>query len=253
MEYQVRLPVFEGPFALLFHLIEKAEVDIYDIPLAEITAQYLEHLQAMRDLDLEVASEFLVMAATLLKLKSRKLLPAVFTAEAEEGEALFSIESQEELVQRLLEYRYFRTVAEELRKCEQAQKRVYLRRLGGGTALVVNPEDELSAAGVTLPALLQAFRRLLAEQERQPQEVVAEEISVDKKMREIMRLLGRKNEGVDFLSLFPGRVAVHEIVATFFALLELVRRRKILLWQPDPLGSLVIMRRAKQGEGSKWI
>jgi segregation and condensation protein A len=243
VEYQVKLPVFEGPFALLFHLIEKAEVDICDIPLAGITAQYLEHLQAMHDLDLEVASEFLVMAATLLKLKSKKLLPAVFEAAPGDDDQLFPFASQEELVQRLLEYRYFRNVAGELRVCEQAQKRVYLRSLSGGKTLLVNPEDELSAAGVTLPALLQAFQRLLAEQERQPQEVVVDEISIEKKMRQVMRLLGRKKEGVDFMAFFPGRVSVPEIIATFFALLELVRRRKIRVWQPDPLGSLVIMRR----------
>lgn len=247
MEYQVRLPVFEGPFALLFHLIEKAEVDIYEIPLAEITAQYLELLQTIQDMDLEVASEFLVMAATLLKLKSKKLLPSVLQPVADDEDQLFSMESQEELVQRLLEYRYFRSVAEELRVCEQAQKRVYLRALSGGKALLVNPEDELSAAGVTLPALLQAFQRLFAEQERQPQEVVTDEISIDKKMRQVMLLLGRNKEGMDFISLFPSKVSIQEIIATFFALLELVRRKKIRLWQPDPLGSLVIMRRSKFG------
>ena len=131
VEYYVSLPAFEGPFALLFHLIEKAEVDIYDIPIAQITAQYLETLQLMRQLNLEVASEFLVMAATLLKIKSKKLLPSsIGRAEADEDDSLDIARGR--VSQRLLEYRHFRAVAEKLRVSETAQKRVYVRSLAGG-------------------------------------------------------------------------------------------------------------------------
>jgi segregation and condensation protein A len=242
VDYQVRLHVFEGPFALLFHLIEKAEVDIYEIPVAEITAQYLAYLQAMKELDLDIASEFLVMAATLLKLKSKKLLPGTFDIAAEADESIYTIDSQEELVQRLLEYRHFRSIADELRRFEQAQKRVFIRSLSGEKVLLVNPDDELTAAGVTLPGLLQAFQRLLAEHNRQPQEVTVDEIPIQEKMKQVMLLL-RNKEGVDFLSLFPGKTSVQEIIATFFALLELVRLRKIRIWQPNALGELLIMRR----------
>ncbi|NLZ93331.1 MAG: segregation/condensation protein A, partial [Firmicutes bacterium] len=114
MEYQISLPTFEGPFALLFHLIEKAEVDIYEISIADITAQYLETLQVMQELNLDVASEFIVMAATLLKIKSKKLVPESIGAAEVNDDDLLNIESQDDLLQRLLEYRYFSKVAEEL-------------------------------------------------------------------------------------------------------------------------------------------
>ncbi|MCR3922889.1 MAG: segregation/condensation protein A, partial [Firmicutes bacterium] len=137
MEYLLSLPTFEGPFALLFHLIDKAEVDIYDISIADITSQYLETIQLMQELNLEVASDFLVMAATLLKLKSKKLLPGTITSEADEDEDSMAIDSQEELLQRLLDYRHFRDVAEELRRYEVAQKRVFVRSLSGEKVVLV--------------------------------------------------------------------------------------------------------------------
>lgn len=244
MEYLVKLPVFEGPFALLFHLIEKAEVDIYEISLAEITAEYLETIQAMQELNLEVASEFLVMAATLLKLKSKKLLPTVTgPQESEEDEDFLSITSQEELVERLVEYRYFRQVAQEMRNLEQAQKRVFVRTLSGERAMLVNPEDSGDASGATLQALVRAFARLIAEQERRPHELEAEEFSVRAKMRQVLQLLRKFRDGVDFRSLFGARPSLSEIIATFFALLELVRLRKIRVSQAEPHGNLMITRR----------
>ncbi len=243
MDYQVRLPVFEGPFALLFHLIEKAELNIYEIQLSDITAQYLSYLRAMRELNLDLASEFLVMAATLLKLKSKKLLPGTFDIVSETEESIYAIDSQEALVQRLLEYRHFRSVAEELRSCEQSQKRVFVRSLSGEKVLLVNPDDDLAASGVTLTALLQAFGRLIAEHERQPQEVSVDEIPIHEKMKQLLSLLRKNEKGLEFSQLFPGRVGVQEIIATFFALLELVRLRKIRIWQSGPLGNLLIMRR----------
>ncbi len=244
MEYLVRQTAFEGPFALLFHLIEKAEVDIYEISVAEITAQYLEYLQAMHELNLEVASEFLVMAATLLKLKSKKLLPGTYETADETEDAIITIDSQEELVQRLLEYRHFRSVADELRSCEQAQKRVFARSLSGEKVLIVNPEKEMSAAGITLPGLMQAFSRLLAEWEQLPREVNVDEFTVKDKMNLIMSSLKGNSSGVDFSALFYKGASLSEIIMTFFALLELIRLKKISVWQNGPMESLLIMRKA---------
>lgn len=244
MEYLVRQPAFEGPFALLFHLIEKAEVDIYEISVAEITAQYLEYLQAMHELNLDVASEFLVMAATLLKLKSKKLLPGTFEMVDELEDAMITIDSQEELVQRLLEYRHFRSVAEELRRYEQAQKRVFARSLSGEKVVIVNPEKDMSAAGITLPGLMQAFTQLLADFERQPREVNVDEFTVKDKMTLIMSSLRGKSAGIDFFSLFQNGAGLTEVIITFFALLELIRLRKISVWQTSPMESLLIMRKA---------
>jgi segregation and condensation protein A len=243
VDYLVKQPAFEGPFALLFHLIEKAEVDIYEISVAEITAQYLEYLQAMQELNLEVASEFLVMAATLLKLKSKKLLPGTFETVDELEDAMITIDSQEELVQRLLEYRHFRSVAEELRRFEQAQKRVFARSLSGEKVVIVNPEKEMSAAGITLPGLMQAFAHLLADFERQPREVNVDEFTVKDKMKLIMTSLRGQSSGIDFFSLFPKGAGLSEIIITFFSLLELIRLRKISVWQTGPMESLLIMRK----------
>jgi segregation and condensation protein A len=243
VEYQVKLPEFEGPFALLFHLIEKAEVDIYDISISHITAQYLAYLQAMQELNLEVASEFLVMAANLLKLKSKKLLPGTFDVVDEQDDSILSIDSQEELVQRLLDYRHFKAVADELRHFEHAQKRVFVRSLSGEKVVLVNPEESVIAGSVTLPGLMQAFQKLLAERERLPQDVTPDDFSVQDKIKHVLGALRGKKEGVDFTSLFAKQAAIVEIIVTFFALLELVRMRKIRVWQSGPLGSLMIMRR----------
>ena len=246
MDYLVKLPAFEGPFALLFHLIEKSEVDIYEISVAEITAQYLSHLRLMEELNLEVASEFLVMAATLLKLKSKRLLPGTVQVAGDSEDDLLTIDSQEELVQRLLEYRHFRSVADELRNFEQAQKRVFVRSLSGEKVVLVNPEEDTAAAAgsVTLPGLLQAFQKLLAERERQPMEVTPDDFTVQDKMKQVMGTLRGKKEGIDFYALFAKSASLSEIIVTFFALLELVRMRKITVWQPGPLGDLMVMRRA---------
>jgi segregation and condensation protein A len=244
VDYQVKLPVFEGPFALLFHLIEKAEVDIYEISVSDITAQYLAYLQVMQELNLEVASEFLVLAATLLKIKSKKLLPGTYEVTDELEENILAIDSQEELVQRLLEYRHFKSVADELRNCEQAQKRVFVRSLSGEKVVLVNPEEETAVSGVTLPGLMQAFQRLLAERGREPLDVSPDDFSVQDKIKHVLGVLRGKKDGVDFFALFPQTAALTEIIVTFFAILELVRIRKIRVWQSGPLGNLMVMRRA---------
>lgn len=239
-EYCVRLPVFEGPFALLFHLIEKAEVDICNISVAEITAQYLAYLQEMSELNLEVAAEFLVMAATLLKLKSKRLLPGIQPPDNGPEDAALPVSSEEELVQRLLEYRYFQTVAQELRRCEQEQKRVFVRTPGGKTVLV-NPAGEVAGAG-GLACLISAFQHLLSRHEAQPQEVYSDELSVRDKMKQVLRQLAGHRDGLNFQELFPERPSIAMIIVTFFALLELIRLGKVSVWQDKPFGLLLCKR-----------
>ena len=244
MEYQISLPTFEGPFALLFHLIEKAEVDIYEISIADITAQYLETLQVMQELNLDVASEFIVMAATLLKIKSKKLVPESIGAAEVNDDDLLNIESQDDLLQRLLEYRYFSKVAEELLAYEQKQKRVFVRSLAGEKAVLVNPgQPEFTNAGVTLSGLMAAFEKIMAEHKRQPQEVAPDDFSVTDQMNHILKVLRHKKEGLNFTALFPPFAHLGEIIATFMAILELVRLRKIIVWQSQPLGELIIMKK----------
>ncbi len=237
------MPVFEGPFALLFHLIEQAEVDICNIQIAEITAQYLAYLHELRELNLDVAVEFLVMAATLLKLKSKKLLPGMKPSADEAEETAPLISSEEELVQRLLEYRYFQTVAKELRLCEQEQKRVFVRSPGGKTMLV-NPSAAEAAGAGGLSCLLSAFQQLLSRHEALPREVETDELSVSDKMKQVLKKLAGHRDGLDFRELFLERPSVTAIIVTFFALLELIRRRKISVWQDRPFGLLICKRNA---------
>lgn len=230
---------------MLFHLLEKAEMDIYDISVSEITAQYLAYLQGMSELNLEIASEFLVMAAALLKLKSKKLLPGSFPAGDEAEEDILALDSREDLVRRLVEYRYYSRVAEELRGCEQAQKRVFARSLAGGKAVLVNPEQDAgyAAGSAGLSGLVAAFQRLLGERERVPEEIAPDDFTVRDKIKFILTFLRTKKEGVEFSALFSAQAGVGEIIVTFFALLELVRQRKITVRQAGACAELMVMRR----------
>jgi len=143
-EYKIKLPTFEGPFDLLFHLIKKAEVDIWSISIAEITDQYLAYLQSMKELNLDIASEFLVMAATLLRLKSKLLLPRpIKSDEEQEEEDLFEIHSAEELFQRLEEYRFFKEVAQHLLQREEEQQKIFLRSTGGQKVMVFTQQESV--------------------------------------------------------------------------------------------------------------
>ena len=139
----IKLPIFEGPFDLLFHLVKKAELDIWSVSIAAITEQYLDYLQSMRELNLDIASEFLVMAATLLRLKSKLLLPRPpLAAEEEEDEGLFQFNSPEELFQRLEEYRRFKEAASFFAGLAEEQQKIFLRSTGGGKIMIL-PAREL--------------------------------------------------------------------------------------------------------------
>ncbi|HEX3033288.1 MAG TPA: segregation/condensation protein A, partial [Bacillota bacterium] len=183
MAYQIRLEAFEGPFDLLFHLIEKNEVDIYNIPIADITEQYLDYIAQMQKLDIDIASEFLVMAATLLSIKSRMLLPKP-PKETDEGEG--GVDPRDELVERLLEYRKFKEVAEFLKEREAVQGKVFTR----------NNEEEMFSSlfgevdpldGVKLDDLIKALQQVLnrVDEDILPAELPREEFSIRDKMREI--------------------------------------------------------------------
>ncbi|KAB2952620.1 segregation/condensation protein A [Heliorestis acidaminivorans] len=242
MTYRVSLPVFEGPFDLLFHLIEKKEVDIYDIPISQITADYLAYLRQMEELDLDVASSFLVMAATLLSIKARMLLPKPMLLQ--EGEGEIDEDPRQELVDRLLEYRKFKAVAEYLKEREESSGQLFPRALDPAT-IAPFLEEEDSLQGIMIGDLLEALRRVISP--ASPSEKVAkiskEEISIQERMEEFLEIVEkqRPDKPLLFSTFIRESRSISEAIVTFLALLELLRMRKIKVIQQEALGEIYVL------------
>ena len=234
-----KLPRFEGPLDLLLHLIKRDEMDIYDIPIAHITKQYLEYLELMRALDLEVAGEFLVMAATLMRIKAKMLLP-VPKADDEEDEG----DPREELVQRLLEYRLYKEASEKLKEDEGLRRGLYERGM-------VPTEDDagpLPLAPATLFDLLEALNRVMARKPaRVVYEVKTEAYDIEDKMSLIARTVAEEGQ-LRFSALMEHAQARMEIVVAFMALLELVKLGQIVVVQDANFADILIL--PKQPEGT---
>jgi len=232
MTQKVQLDIFEGPLDLLLHLIKKNEVSIADIPIATITEQYLATLELMEMLSLDVAGEFLVMAATLVHIKSRMLLPPDETdlEEDEEGG-----DPRDELVRRLLEYQRFKEAAGELERRDILKRDVFVRS--------PEPPEKVETVGfenVSLFDLIAALRTVL---DRLPKDsvhqVVLETVSVREKMSQLLEELHRKGKAV-FQELFEGAASRLEVVVTFLAMLELVKIRAVKILQEETNGPIVI-------------
>lgn len=233
-DYRIKLPVFEGPLDLLLFLIRKHELDIYDIPIASVTKQYLEVLYAMKDLQLEVAGEFFVMAATLMEIKSRMLLPRHQQAvdpNAEEEE----LDPRWELVHQLLQYQKFKEASARLGlMARDAQDR--LPRPASAFA----PASERPLRPVDRIELWNAFNvvlRRLAEK-LVVGEIHAEQVTVADQMEHLLRVAAERRE-FTFSSLFPERTTLRRLVATFLAVLELARLRKLALRQDEAFADIV--------------
>jgi segregation and condensation protein A len=237
----VRLERFEGPLDLLLHLIKRDEIDIYDIPIAHITQQYLAYLDLMRSFDLDVAGEFLVMAATLMRIKAKMLLPLPAVGEEEEEG-----DPREELVQRLVEYRQFKEAATTLRGREEERRLLYERGM-------LPADDEmgpLPLAPATLFDLLDALTRVLARvPERVVYDVRGDVYDVEDKMALINRLT---TEGgpVSFASLMLRCRVRAEAIVTFIALLELIKLGAVAVIQAEAFGDITIVARTPEGSGS---
>ena len=224
-EYRVNLPVFDGPLDLLLHLIRKHELDIFDIPIAMITTKYLEYLNLMQVLNLDVAGEFLVMAATLAKIKSKMLLPAGESDEDEdEGE---DEDPRQELVRRLLEYQRYKEAAEELRERPILQRDVFART---GSVMPVAEEDN-PFIDVSVFRLIEAFDRVIRKAKKHiSHEIFVDRVSVADKIQELVDLLQERKEIV-FDDLFGPNPVKLDIVVTFIALLEMTRLHMVRLHQ----------------------
>ncbi|RJP74609.1 MAG: segregation/condensation protein A [Candidatus Abyssobacteria bacterium SURF_17] len=222
MTYKLKLTNFEGPLDLLLHLIKLNEVDIYDIPIATITEQYVEYLKMMEQLDLEIASEFLVMAATLVEIKSRMLLPTQPGEEEQEDDPRF------ELIEQILEYKKYKELADNLDHMAAVESTHFQRNF--------KEEEDLETGEplieVSLFELLQAFKRVLEYATEEPfREITLEEVSIEEKMEEIRALL--KQKGNILLDEIFGGAATTKValISTFLALLELIRLKEVVARQ----------------------
>ena len=239
-EYKVSLDVFEGPLDLLLYLIRREELDIYDIPIEHITAEYMKFIEEARRLDLDIAGEFIVMAATLMVIKSRMLLPVSRrVAEADDEEW---VDPRLDLVRQLVEYKKFKDAAVRLGTMEELASNSF--DYGGG-----RPKFEKTAAdartaiaGLDLYDLLTAFQEVLARANEIPhEELKGIRFSVPDKMDDV---LGRvRTEGqVSFLSLFdPERAPKGEIIVTFLALLELLRQHRVIVYQNAAFHEITVL------------
>ena len=230
-EYHVDLAVFHGPLDLLLYLIRKEEVDVYDIPIAKITGEYLKYVELMTTLNLEMAGEFILMAATLIRIKTRMLLPR-------DAGDVDEPDPREELIMALIEYKKYKEAGEILREKALLEERNYIPPSPVGET---NGKVHLSET-TTLFDLLTAFSEVLRNQPIETfHEVSAEEVSIEDRIAYIMHLL-REKEFATFYELFADIPVKLVAVVTFIALLELARSRRVTICQPKPFAELRVYR-----------
>ena len=228
--YKIKLDVFEGPMDLLLHLIDKHKIDIYDIPIAILTKQYLRYLDEMKSFNIEISSEFLVMAATLLQIKSKMLLPRQNLEEDEEEDP------RSELVNRIIEYRRFKEVSEVLSNMIEVNEQFCARE---PTAI---PTEYLPPQNIPLDVLIAAFNTVLQIKEdiAIPEVIVTkEEFNIEDKMQEVLNILKKFGGEILFLEAFYETSKV-ELIFTFLAILELIRNNKIYVNQKHNFSEIFI-------------
>ena len=231
-EYKVKLEVFEGPLDLLLYLIKKDEVDIYDISIERITQQYLEFMEAFKVLDLDVAGEFVVMAANLIYIKSRALLPAHVQPPEEEAE---ETDPRWDLIRQLVEYKKFKDAAAKLSVREVEQSNLFSRLPDDAGAAPERPLGDVSVFD-----LITAFNNVLkriSSQSENLREIFEENHTVSDKIDLIMKMMS-SGVPLKFMELFSRAASRTEIVVTFLALLELIRLKQLKAFQSEPFGDI---------------
>lgn len=231
----VKLKTYEGPLDLLLDLVHENRIDIYDIPMAEVTEQYLDYLREMRRVDLDVAGEFLAMAATLLYIKSKMLLPLEGLDVDEEG-----LDPRSELVAKLLEYQAFKQVAAQLGLLEDERAKIFTRDLQHQGVEHLKPLDasEIGAFPRDLSELLTAFHEILKGLSKEAlHEVLEQGITIEEKIEAIKGRLAREGR-FEFRSLLKAPFTRNELAVTFLAMLELMRTRVVRVLQDRPFGEI---------------
>ncbi|MES1045735.1 segregation/condensation protein A [Bacillus obstructivus] len=243
VEYNVKIDAFEGPLDLLLHLINRLEIDIYDIPMAAITEQYLIYIHTMKELELDIASEYLVMAATLLAIKSKMLLPK----HEEELEEDFEYEEdpRDDLVEKLIEYRKYKEAAQELKHLEEERGQIFTKPPSDLSEYMKDIQIDQQQSDVTIYDMIGALNKLLRRKKLQKPlstKISRQEISIENRMEEILNDLTSISGRRSFFTLFeiPDK---HHIVITFLAVLELMKRNEILVEQEGNFEEIFVARK----------
>ncbi len=239
--YTIKIDAFEGPFDLLFHLIDKDKIDIYDIPINEVTDQYLTYIYTMEKLDLDIASEFLVMAARLIEIKSKMLLPKDnLSDESEEDDIL---DPRQDLVNRLLEYKKYKAVTKVLRERKEIHDKVFHKNQ---EEIFIWDDEDINQIPLNIKDLLNAFNKLLKESNQRKEnlvhpsmEIQSKPLKVEDKIKDILSIL-KKQHKTNFVDIFTPQSSRLDIIATFLALLELMKLNKVRVYQKKCFKSITI-------------
>lgn len=242
MSYEVKVEAFEGPLDLLLHLIHRLEIDIYDIPVSEITSQYMEHIRALQVLELNEASEYLVMAATLLAIKSKMLLP-VHEGDIEEIDYEFDEQDpRDELVSRLIEYRRFKEASIKLKELEANRSAIYTKAPMDLNELQANPTTENVDLEVNAYDMLGAFQKMLRRKQLKAPlsaRVTRQEVSIKDQMGSIVNRLKIANGRTNFVDLFSSDDKT-VLVVSFLSILELMKRQVVKVEQEKNFTDLMV-------------
>ena len=230
--YNIKIQDFEGPLDLLMHLIEKDKVDVYDIPIVAITEQYISYLNAMKEFDMDIASDFLVMAATLLQIKSRMLLPKPPLQNTDEQE-----DPRQMLVDMLVEYRKIRVQAKMLTESLVTSLRFHQRKP------MQFPDLKKRVKPLSFMDLIESLNGLFTIQEHEPALIERQKFNVQEKMNKILDLLEKNNHSLEFSALLTRDASRSEIVASFLAILELMRLSRITIRQAKPFSTIFVFLR----------
>ena len=236
MSYKLKLDMFEGPLDLLLYLIKKNDINVYDIPIAKITDQYLEYIEMMKLLDLEFVGDFLVMAATLMQIKSRMLLPPDPSQEEEEADP------RDELVRKLQEYKIFKEIADHLKTKETERQKLFPRKMDEELLKELEEESKEVYFEANLFDLITAFTKALTRFKESPvYEVVQEEFTVEQKIHDILHALLREPR-ILLTEFFVHTSSKMEVIVTFMAILELIRLREIKVMQKRLFSDIEVFR-----------
>lgn len=256
MSYEVKLEAFSGPLDLLLHLINRLEIDIYDIPMAELTAQYIDHIHAMQTLELNEASEYLVMAATLLAIKSRTLIPI------NEGEIdieefdVDEVDPREELVARLIEYKKYKEAATQLQELESERGQVFTKAPADLSEYMSDEQMTMFDTNVNVYDMLSAFQKLMRRKQlKKPlaTSIARQEISVKEQMRSVVNVLKQAGGKLMFSQLFKYEDKPM-LVLTFLTLLELMKRQVVFVEQEKNFDDLsVLLKKEEIGDELEQI
>lgn len=243
MKYRVELKSFEGPMDLLLHLIKEAEIDIYDIPINVITEEFLEHIKLMEDLNLEVTSDFLLMASTLLEIKSKMMLPKNSIDKEEEEE-----DPRDDLVDKILEYKKFKELSEVLRNRETRQAKVYYKP----KEEIIKEEIELELEEMEVGLLLKAINNIIKNRTKEDKKLTISEIQREEYTLEfcIIRVKERleKKNSIYFSGLLSKQTSVEEIITYFLSILELAKGKFLSISQKQDFSDLILEKRSKDYE-----